>query len=467
MTAPPAKKSQVRPSSTDNAKASRPDLPIASSENPGSHDHLPPLYHDTSFWGMAVTQFLGAFNDNVFKQLILLLATPTVAQVAAGSADDLQSEAQYVFAASFLIFSGFAGYLSDRFSKRPIVILSKAAEIVCMLLGMIGFYFYAHIGLTGMFFVLFLMGTQSAFFGPSKYGILPEMLRPADLPRANGIFLMLTFLAIIFGMAMAGGLKVLLGDQLWIASLSCVGIAILGTITSLWVRRVPPAQQDLGYRWSCWLISKDTLALLRKDRQLLWAIVVVAIFWLVGGMVLQTVNALGKSQLGLDELRTSMLAASIGVGTAIGCILGGYLSHGRVNRSVVVGGAFGTVAMLALMALPGGQHRHLLGFYGSIPVLILLGVFSGMFIVPVQVALQSRPPREEKGRMIATMNQLSWVGVILGALFYNICLTGLEYTGGPRSQIFGATALLMLPVALFYRPTDEQLPDDAIEAPLY
>ena len=440
---------------------------IASCENATSYEHLPTLYRDTSFWGMAVTQFLGAFNDNVFKQLILLLATPTVAQVAAGSAEDLQSEAQYVFAASFLIFSGFAGYLSDRFSKRPIVILSKAAEIVCMLLGMIGFYYYARVGLDGMFFVLFLMGTQSAFFGPSKYGILPEMLRPADLPRANGVFLMLTFLAIIFGMAMAGGLKVLLGDQLWLASLACVGIAILGTITSLWVRRVPTAQPDLEYRWSCWIISKDTLALLRKDRQLLSAIVVVAMFWLVGGMVLQTVNALGKSQLGLDELSTSILAASIGVGTAVGCILGGYLSHGRVNRSVVVVGAAGTVAMLAMMSLPGGQHRHLLGFYGSIPVLVLLGLFSGMFIVPVQVALQSRPPREEKGRMIATMNQLSWVGVILGALFYNLCLSGLEFTGGPRSQIFGATALLMLPVAIFYRPTDEQLPDDAVEAPVY
>ena len=423
----------------------------------GSHDTLPQLYRDPSFWGMAVTQFLGAFNDNVFKQLILLLATPTVAQVAAGTADDLQSQAQYVFAASFLIFSGFAGFLSDRYSKRPIVILSKIAEIACMVLGMIGFYYFAQIGLTGMFVVLFLMGTQSAFFGPSKYGILPEMLRPADLPRANGIFLMLTFVAIIFGMALAGGLKMLLGEQLWIASLACVGIAILGTLTSLLVRRVPPAQPDLEYRWSCWMISKDTLALLRKDRQLLWAIVVVAMFWLVGGMVLQTVNALGKSQLDLNEFRTSMLAASIGVGTAVGCILGGYLSHGRVNRSVVVGGAAGTVAMLVLMCLPGGQHHHLLGFYGSIPVLILLGLFSGMFIVPVQVSLQARPPREEKGRMIATMNQLSWVGVILGALIYNLCLTGLRYTGGPRSLIFGATALLMLPVALFYRPKDEQL----------
>ena len=146
------------------------------------------------------------------------------------------------------------------------------------------------------------------------------------------------------------------------------------------------------------------------------AIIVVSIFWMIGGIVQQTVNALGKTQLQLDDEKTSVLAASIGVGIAFGCVLGGYLSRGRVNRNVVVVGAIGLFVMLVVMALPGGEHQHLLGFYGSIPVLILLGVFTGMFIVPVQVALQSRPPREEKGRMIATMNQCSWVGIILGAI---------------------------------------------------
>ncbi len=423
------------------------------------HDSLPELYRDKSFWGMASTQFLGAFNDNLFKQLILLLATPTVLQVAKGSGKDLQSEAQYVFAAAFLIFSGFAGFLSDRFSKRRIVILAKVAEIFIMLFGMIGFIFFDRIGVTGMFVVLFLMGTHSAFFGPSKYGILPEMIRATDLPRANGIFLMMTFLAIIFGMALAGALLTLFGERVWLASLACIAIAVLGTITAQWVRPMPPANPNLSYNWSCWMISKDTLQLLRQDRQLLAAMAVVAVFWMVGGTVLQTVNALGKSQLGLDELRTSLLAAAIGIGTAIGCMLGGYLSRGRVNRSVVTAGTFGTVATLAIMGLPGGQHGHLLGFYASIPVLILLGTFSGMFIVPVQVTLQSRPPREEKGRMIATMNQISWIGVILGALLYEICILALEFTGGQRSLIFGVTALLMLPVALLYRPQDEQLAD--------
>lgn len=432
-------------------------LRVASNNGDAAHDERPELGRDTSFWAMASTQFLGAFNDNLFKQLILLLATPTLEQVAAGSAVDLQSRAQYIFAAAFLLFSGFAGFLSDRYSKSRIVVICKVAEIVIAILGMIGFFYYDRIGVNGMFVVLFLMGTHSAFFGPSKYGILPELIRPNDLPRANGIFLMLTFLAIIFGMATAGAILFGFHDRIWLGSIACVVVAVLGTTTSLWIRPLSPAKSDLEYNWTCWLIPRDTLRLIWQNRQLLWAMVATTMFWMVGGVVLQTVNALGKSQLGLGELLTSALAASIGLGTAIGCILGGYLSRGRINQSVVTAGAAGTVVTLILMSLPGSHNGHLLGFYGSLPVLVLLGTFSGMFIVPVQVTLQSVPPPDEKGRMIATMNQFSWVGVILGALLYNACLEVLNTNGWPRASIFAVTALLMLPVALFYRPKDERL----------
>ncbi|HEY4233240.1 MAG TPA: MFS transporter [Lacipirellulaceae bacterium] len=428
---------------------------------PLDHDSLPPLDQDPSFWGMATTQFLGAFNDNLFKQLILLLATPTAIELAAHKGADRQAQAQVIFAAAFLLFSGFAGFVSDRVSKRSVVVIAKLAEIVIASLGFLGFLWYDSIGLSGMFVVLFLMGTHSAFFGPAKYGILPEMLRGADLPRANGIFLMLTFLAIIFGTAAAGWLLTYSGGRVWLGSLVCIAIAVIGTLTSLAVRKLPPAQPELKHHWSSWGIPSEIWQLLRRDRELMWAIVVVSIFWMVGGIVQQTVNALGRSQLGVSEQQTSLLNAAIGLGIAGGCVLGGYLSQGRVNRTVVTTGAAGLVFTLVLMALPGGVHQHLLGYYGSLPVLVIMGAFTGMFIVPVQVALQSRPPREEKGRMIATMNQFSWIGIILGAIVYELCLILLDKTGWPRSTIFGVTAVLMLPVAILYRPKDEQLPETA------
>src|ERR1700709_712297 len=107
-----------------------------------AHETLPPLNRDPSFWGMATTQFLGAFNDNLFKQLILLLATPTAAELLAGTGKDRQSMATNVFAIPFLLFSGFAGYVSDRISKRSIVVVAKCAEVIIMLLGFIGFWWY-------------------------------------------------------------------------------------------------------------------------------------------------------------------------------------------------------------------------------------------------------------------------------------------------------------------------------------
>jgi acyl-[acyl-carrier-protein]-phospholipid O-acyltransferase/long-chain-fatty-acid--[acyl-carrier-protein] ligase len=133
------------------------------------------------------------------------------------------------------------------------------------------------------------------------------------------------------------------------------------------------------------------------------------------------------------------------------------LSRGKISARVVAVGAAGIVLCLTLLCLRGGEHLHLLGYWGSIPVLVLLGVSTGMFIVPVQVSLQALPPAGEKGRMIALMNQCNWIGIILGAILFKMCTIALDYTGQPRNVVFGVTALLMLPVALFYRPKEQQL----------
>jgi acyl-[acyl-carrier-protein]-phospholipid O-acyltransferase/long-chain-fatty-acid--[acyl-carrier-protein] ligase len=326
-----------------------------------------------------------------------------------------------------------------------------------MLLGFLGFWWYDLVGFNGMLVVLFLMGTHSAFFGPAKYGILPEMIRAGDLPKANGLFLMLTFMAIIFGTAAAGYLLTYFGGRVWVGSLFCMAIAVAGTATAFLVRPVPVAKPNLKMRWSSWFVPPEVVRLLRQDWQLLSAIVVVAVFWLVAGIVAQTVNALGRTQLGVDDKSTSLLTTSISVGIAAGCVLGGYLSKDRINRKVVSIGLWGLIATLVILSLRGGVHQHLLGYRGTFPVLILMGVFTGLFVVPVQVTVQTRPPRDEKGRVIATMNQCTWVGIILGALIYSACIAVLDRTGWPRNTIFAVTAALLLPVALFYRPKDEKL----------
>jgi acyl-[acyl-carrier-protein]-phospholipid O-acyltransferase/long-chain-fatty-acid--[acyl-carrier-protein] ligase len=237
-----------------------------------------------------------------------------------------------------------------------------------------------------------------------------------------------------------------------------VAIAIVGAMTSLFVRRLPAAQPGLRYSWRCWTISREILDLLRQDRELVRAIFVISVFWMVAGIAQPTLNALGKMQLGLDsDFQVSALSGAVGVGIAIGCLLGGYFSRSRINPRVVTLGASGMTATMLLLSLPGGPQRHLLGYWGSMPALVALGVFTGMFVVPLQVLLQSRPPREEKGRMIATMNQCTWVGVILSAVLYFGCIQALKFFDGPQNLVFAVAALIMLPIAIFYRPPDQAL----------
>ena len=438
-----------------------------------SQEPIPPsppaLLADRSFWGMTCTQFLGAFNDNLYKQLMLLLAISIPMAALAGGAvselaegvveaepgSDVQGWATLVFSLPFVLFSGYAGYLSDRFSKTPIIVLCKVAEIGVMLLGLLAFYYYDILGMAGTWVALFLMGTQSAFFGPGKYGILPELFTHRELPRANGIILMTTFLAIIFGTVSAGGLKVLLtaggsNQNLWVALLVCVGIAILGTLTSLMVRKVPPAQPGIKLTADCMAVSNEVSSMLKADRALLSAVLVSSVFWLVSGLAVPTVNRLGLA-LHVDEFKTSMLTASIALGIMPGALFASFLCRkGYGDKSVSLGlwGILGSLVMLGLWSV-GGQH--LIGFYGSIIALISMGVFAAIFSIPIQVFLQERPPSNLKGRMIATMNQANFVGILISGPLYQVFEWISRLAGWPICSVFLMMGLLVLPLAVFYR----------------
>lgn len=422
------------------------------------------LFAERSFWGMVSTQFLGAFNDNLYKQLMLLLAIPVTlgaAAVAGGAgqgeaSSDVQGWATLVFSLPFVLFSGFAGYLSDRMPKTPIIVSCKVAEIVVMLLGLGAFYYFDLFGTTGTWIVLFLMGTQSAVFGPGKYGVLPELFHAKDLPRANGIILMTTFLAIIFGTVLAGSLKdMLVGDSgdnssLWIGLVVCVGIAIAGTLTSLLVRRTPTAQPQLQLTADCWGVSSDVWQMLKADRVLLNAVLVSSVFWLVSGLAVPTVNRLGLGLLQVDATQTSILTASIGFGIMLGALFSGALCRNGWGDRCVSIGLWGIFASLLILGCWQG-NSHLIGYAGSIVALIAMGVFAAIFAIPIQVFLQSRPPAQLKGRMIATMNQANFIGILISGPLYQLFEALSGWLNWPISSVFWMMGGLVLPLALLYR----------------
>ncbi len=445
----------------------------ANAENAGSSlrqeaatDHRSALLADRSFWGIAITQFLGAFNDNVFKQLILLLSIPIAvagAQQAANGngGDDVQGWATAIFSLPFVILSGFAGFLSDRSSKQKVIFWSKVAEIAIMFLGMAAFLMYGTFAAFGTWFVLFLMATQSTFFGPGKYGILPELFREQDLPKANGLILMSTFLAIIFGTVVAGFLfdTLLVTDvagkpqaqALWIGSCACIAIAVVGTWTSTWIRGTPVAQPDSKLSIEDWGLSAPMRNLFSQDRPLLTALMVSCVFWMVSGIAVPVVNRLGTSQLLVNKSATSLLVAAIAIGIMLGSILAAVVFKRLQPRGQVTLGLWGLALSLLLLGCWTVNGKHMFGYSGCFAGLVVLGIFAAIYAVPLQVFLQSRPPAELKGRMIGTMNQANFIGILLSGPLYQAFEAIASSMGWPISSVFWMLAALVIPLAIFYR----------------
>lgn len=416
------------------------------------------LAGDPSFWATTSTQFFGAFNDNIFKQLLLLVAVNQALNGSSGT--DYQGLAMVVFAAPFVLFAGPTGFLSDKYSKTSIIRISKVLEIVAMALGVAAFYWYDQLGMAGLLLVLAFMGFQSTLFAPAKYGILPELFHGRDLPKVNGVFLMTTFLAIIFGTVLAGILRDSLPGNLWIASLVCVVVAIVGTLTTIPIRRTSRATPDAKFTMQAVGIPKKTRELFMQDHAILKALLASCMFWLCAGIVQQAVNSLGKVQLQLSDTETSWLGGAIGLGIGLGCMLAGVLSSGKIEFRLVQIGAWGILLCLALMATPGGHHGHMLGLWGSLPVLVLLGIFTGMFSVPIQVYLQAKAPEDQKGQVIAEMSRANWLAIFLSGFLYSVFDQVLIWGGLARCYLFGFTLIIMLPVALFYHPHSESLESD-------
>jgi len=418
-------------------------------------EHRPRLFRDASFWGIGVTQFLGAFNDNVFKQLVLFVC---VLKAVGDRADNAQGTAMLVFAIPFVALSGFSGFLADRYSKRTIVVLSKVLEIVVMTLGLLAFLSGS---LNALFAVLFCMGAQSAFFGPSKYGIMPELFRQKDLPRANGWFLMTTFIAIIFGVALAGTLMETFRDQIWVTSAICIGIAVVGTISSLFVRTTPVAHPGLEFHAGALFIPRETRVLLWENRRLLKVLVVTSLFWCTGAVYQLAVNDIGILQLDIGEETTGYLGACAAIGIAVGCVAAGRLSHGTFHAGIVRIGATGMMLTLLLLAAPGSARGGtLLGTGGTAFALVVLGIFAGLFAVPLQVYIQAKSPTAQKGRLVATMNVLNWLGIAFSGVYHKLFNAMFVRFGLPPATMFAAAALILVPVVALYHPEHESLEDD-------
>ena len=393
-----------------------------------------------SFGWLNATQFLGALNDNVFRYLLVFLI---ITLHGSGSAAKAGAIGMALLAAPFLLFSAAAGILADRISKRTIVIVAKLVEVAAMLTGCLAFYFQAEWMLFG---ILFFMATQSAFFGPAKYGIIPELVPRERLSQANAWLQAMTHRAILLGTVAVPLLSRATHENYFHASLVCVGIAILGVLVSLPIQRTPAAGVS---RHASWFFLRDigrTLGSIRHDRYLLMAVVASAYFTLLGAFMQINLIPYALEELGLSKEAGTYLFLLAAVGIGLGAMWAGRLSGRNVELGVVPLGALGLTC--GALALGGGSHD-----LASVCVAVLvMGLSAGLFVVPLDAWIQWRAPRERLGEVLAAASFLSWVGVLLAAGLVHVMANVAGLTPRHGFMLMGVLTLCLTVATLWVLP---------------
>jgi len=382
------------------------------------------------FWSLIVTQFQGAFNDNALKFLVIYLIVE--GNFSAHQRDLFVPLVGGLFAFPYILFSLAGGFLADRYSKRTVTIGTKIFEIGVML--------FALASLTLANFpmeaaAVFLISTQGALFGPSKYGLLPELLPDRELSWGNGVIELGTFLAAITATMAAGFLAdAFRGRQFWSGAI-LLGFTLFGLVASLGVSRVPAADPLRKFRVNPFSDLGDQLRIIARDALLRWSVIGNTYLWFLAALLQFVIVFYGRDALHLSDTEISYLQAAVGIGIGAGSLAAGYLSRGRIERRLVPVGALGMTLFGFLVS------RNGLGLWPVRIDLCLLGIFGGFYAVPLNALIQHRPAPEHKGGVIAAANMLSFVGVFLAAGVYFELSTRMQLRPG---QIFLAGALMTL-----------------------
>ncbi len=392
-----------------------------------------------SFRALVGAQFFGAFNDNLFKQLILFLAAGMLF-----AKEDKQGLAVVVFSLPFVLFSGIAGDLSERFSKNTIIVQMKVAEIAIMVLGAVALQLKNwHF----MLAVLFIMGSQSAFFGPSKYGVIPELVPTRRLLHANGIIAMTTFLSVLLGQALAGPLIDFLGDHLWTCGTVCTGLAVVGTLFAWQMAPLSPKKPELKIGLNPFGSLFQTIHYLKQRDGLFRIVLFHSLFWFNAVVVQQAILGLGEpGYLNVVEGEKRLLsyllvtlALSIITGSVIGPRLSKYLSAGAMMTLGAIAMVAGQFALLLIGSFANREN----GGLGLAHVLLAwIGFAGALFVVPIQSYIQHAPQEGAKGQTFAVNNFMNFLFMLFGGVFY--LLARLPKTDiGPTLAQAGAGVILI------------------------
>lgn len=418
------------------------------------------------FAGVFLTQFLGSFNDNLLRWLSVCVGeqfgklSGTLSQSQEASWKTLMLVLGGVsFTIPYLFLMPLAGSLADRFSKRSVMVTMKVLEIVIMVFATM-VMMQGHVAL--MFLSVGMMGAQSALFGPSRFGSMPEILSHQHLSEGNGYVGLATVVASALGAAAGFRMYGVIEHGIsatgiaWSAFLpamiAMIGIAVAGTLTSLLIPRLASSSPNTSLKWNPLTETIPALRILWRDVRLVRTTFGIAFFWFLASLAQANVDPLGEEVLGLAKQNVGLLLAVLVAGLGSGSVLAGILSEGKVELGLVPFGAFGILVSSCLVYVTGSLVSHdalatsQVWFYLCGASLFLLGAASGMFNIPLESYLQYRSDPSQRGMILAGCNFITFLFVMLSlGLFYLLRGTlGLSPTA-----IFAVAGLGTIPVLIY------------------
>lgn len=411
------------------------------------------LLKERRFLPFFITQFLGAFNDNVFKNaLIILIAFQATDPARANTLVNLSAG---LFVLPFFLFSATAGQLADKYEKSHLMRWIKLLEIVIMLGAAVGFILGEMSVLIGL---LFLMGWQSTLFGPVKYSILPQHLRPDELVGGNGWVEMGTFLAILIG-TLLGGVLIAIPDRgPWLVAGAVVLLAVLGFLSSLFIPKATPDAPDLRINWNPITETWRNIDITRRSRTVFLSVLGISWFWFLGATYLAQLPNYSRLSLGGDEHVVTLLLTTFALGIGVGSLLCERLSGRRVELGLVPFGSIGLTLFgvdLFFAVSPVAEGAPLIGameFLRSasnwrvLIDILLMGMFGGFYIVPLYALVQQRSEPSFRSRVIAGNNIINALFMVLSAV---LAIFFLDVAGLSIPQFLLLTALFNAAVALY------------------
>ncbi len=398
------------------------------------------------------TQFLGAFNDNLYKNALVVLLTFQATQWTTLQPGLLANLAAGIFILPFFLFSATAGQLADKFDKARLARLTKVLEIAITVIAGAGFWLH---NLSVLLFALFLLGLQSTLFGPVKYAILPQHLHEDELVGGNALVEAGTFVAILVGTLFGGLLAGVEGGTVWITS-ACLLTAVLGYLTSRGIPEAPAPDPALKINPNPITETWRNIGFARENRTVFLSILGISWFWLFGALLLAQFPAYAKDVLGGTVTCVTLLLGIFTLGIGIGSLLCERLSSKHVEIGLVPFGSigltvFGLDLAFASPATPPASALSIMPFLmapGTIHILFdlfAIGLFGGFFIVPLYALMQIRSEASHRARIIAANNIVNALFMVVGAGAAAVLLS----SGLSIPALFAVAAICNAAVALY------------------